>query len=356
MEEKASPSTQRSDSRSQEDGSDRICHTVLSYCEGEEREEVGGSGEDVDTQPLSMFSGERGRGEERNEEESRDLDDLFFNLDDPFSVPSAIQCSRYSKLDDTINKLDDPLSQLDDPPSKTDDPVSQLDDPVSQLDDPLSVSEEINSSSEHCNQDTLTGEMESSPVAEESSPVPVAGDEAGRDEQLVPTSPPPAPSQEGAGPEQVPRRAFRGAHSHNSRQYNLHVIPHQFRKNQASATGKKAGGRGRLRSKVNWATRVSVWDMREGAESAGGGGAGEGLGVFEVPLSAEDGGRGRREGELLLQESSRSSNLSLSRLDLSHSSRSRDEQVIPVQLCASHYYGIIASPVLNCMTSFLMSL
>ena len=319
-----SPASLPSQSDRRDDNeSGRVCHTVLSYCdevEEEERDGVGEGSEEVDTQPLSMFSGERRR------ERSRDLDDLFLNLDDPFSVPSDTQSRKSSILDDTLATLDDPLGKLDDaltkldkPFRKPDDPLTKRDDPLTKLDDPFSVSQElVNSSSES---------YKSTPEVE--SPA----DESGG-EQRVPESPPlPSPSQEGAWPEkwagseeegQVPRRQFRSGVS--SRHYNLHVVPQQFRK--TSATGSK-GERGGQRSRVNWASRVSVWDMSEGAGPVGGGGR-EGMGVFEVPLSAgEEGERGRRREKGLSQESR--SNLSLSRLDLSHSSRTREEQVTPVQ-------------------------
>ena len=318
----------QSDCRDDND-SGRVCHTVLSYCDEVVEEERGGvveGSEEVDTQPLSMFSGERRRG---SEERSRDLDDLFLDLDDPFSVPSNTQSSRFSILNDTLATLDDPLGKLDDPLTKLDDPLTKLDepfrkpdnpltkrdDPLTKLDDPFSVSQElVNSSSESCKS---TPEVDS------------PADESG-EEQRVPESPPlPSPSQEGAWPGkgaeseegQVLRRQFRSAVS--SRHYNLHVIPQQFRK--TSATGNK-GGREGQRSRVNWASRVSVWDMSEGAGPVGGGR--ERMDVFEVPLSAGEGERGRRE-KGLPQESR--SNLSLSRLDLSHSSRTREEQVTPVQ-------------------------
>ena len=308
---------------------DRLCHTVLSYCEEEGMGEGGvrEESEEMDTQPLSMFSGERRRSPETHEEEgSRDLDDLFLNLDDPFSGLTDTQSSRSSNLDDTLAKLDNPFTKLDDPLVK--------------LDDPFSVSHEEEEEEEEEEADSIGDEQYKQTREVDNPPLnPGCGSEGeGDGEQLVPDSPPLSPSQEGVEPErpedesqgleekeeegQVPRREFRGAVS-SCRQYNLHVIPQQFRKTPATTTtGKKRGGR--ERSRVNWASSVSVWDMREGV---GPGGGGE-MGVFEVPLSVgEVVERGRRdEGSL---QDSRSCNLSLSRLDLSHSSRTREEQVIP---------------------------
>ena len=282
--------------------SGRACHTVLSYCEEGEGEGQGqgqgegqGEGEgEMDTQPLSMFSGERGRG---MEEESRDLDDLFLNLDDPFSGPADTQSSSCSKLDDTLTKLDDPIAKLD---------------------DPFSISPDTSPRSECSKQADLISELDGSPYGD--SPT------TGGEEQLVPASPPPTLPREGVWPEgegaesgseeedQVPRRQYRRALSHCGRQYNLHLLPKQFQKTSSMCRA------GRQRSRVNWASRVSILNEREWAGPAGVGGARKGLGVFEVPLSAGEEG-GRRE-EVWSRE-----NLSSSRLDLSHSSRTREKQV-----------------------------
>lgn len=240
---------------------DRVCHTVLSYCsEGNAEDQY-----DVDTQPLSMFSGER-KGEE-NEEAIGELDDLLFQLDDPFSDTHSSE------------KLDDPYKVLDDSFS-------------------------------------LSGSHESPMIEEEF---------ATSDEQIVPGSPPcihpEVDGREGRGGSMgtepgeseglglFPKRQFK-VPAKSSRHYNLDLLPKHYRKGIRRST---TGG-GKL--SVNWACNVSISrDLNR--EKAGGEVP---MGVYEVPLSAGDyrerGKPGRRS----------RNNHSLLKQDISLRSRTKEKQ------------------------------
>ena len=308
----------------------------------------------MDTQPLSMFSGET--REREMEGESGQLDDLFLQLDDPFSVQGNTQSSQCSKLDDSLTKLDDPLTKLDDT-------LTKLDGPVTELDDPFSVSQDTNpttTSQTSKQDDRITGLDDQ--IAELDDPFDDVESEV--EEQMVPESPSSscAPQnclekeeggregemEEDTQTRKVPRRRFRGRHN---RQYNLELLPHQFRRPTLAPSRGRRGRRGRQR--VNWANRVSVCEERETASlETGAGVGGKALSVFEVPLSVgeegggrrgeEEGGRGGRDQEVVRENRS---NLSVSGLDLSSISRTRDQQVriytITIYTCYQLlYYGI----------------
>lgn len=244
---------------------ERVCHTVLSYCSEGNAEDY----YDVDTQSLSMFSGER-KGEE-NEEAIGELDDLLFQLDDPFSDTHSSE------------KLDDPYKVLDDSFS-------------------------------------LSGSHKSPMMKEEF---------ATSDEQIVPASPPcKHPEVDGKEGSRVgrssmetepgesdglglfPKRQFKVA-AKSSRHYNLDLLPKHYRKGIRRST---TGG---TKPSVNWAGNVSV--LRDLSREKAGGGE-EVMGVYEVPLSTgdcrESGKPGRRY----------RNNQSLLKPDISLRSRTKEEQ------------------------------
>ena len=287
-----------------------VCHTVLSYCEEEE---------EMDTQPLSMFSGEGVKGD--IVEDTGKMDDLFLQLDDPFSLSDSTQSSRWLKLDDTLIKPDNHFTNLNDS-------LNKMDDPLSKLDNPYSLSQDTNNTSPQCSDHiiNLDNPLCESPATREL--------ESGGEEQTVPSSPllhSPGEKREKRQIErviqedeeeekteqaEVPRRRFKGR---CGRQYNLELLPQQFRR--AEVTGQR--GR-RERQRVNWASRVSVCGHggREGSAGGGGGSKRRGeMGVFEVPLSVGE----EREREVSCERSRE--NLSLSRLDMSHISRTKEQQV-----------------------------
>lgn len=243
---------------------DSVCHTVLSYCsEGKAKDQC-----DMDTQSLSIFSGERkGAG---NEEAIGELDDLLFQLDDPFSDTHSSECL----------KSDDPYKILDDPFS----PSGSHDSPI--------ISQE-----EEC---------------------------ATSDEQIVPASPPckylyggdghqvrrETESGESGGLGLFPKRQFKVPAK--SRHYNLDLLPRHYRK----ATRRTTTGGAKL--SVNWDSHISV--MRDSTKEKAGGGGEVSMSVYEVPLSAGD----CRESSKVGRRSRNSQ--SLSKSDVSFRNRTKEEQ------------------------------
>ena len=168
---------------------DRVCHTVLSYCDQER----------VETQPLSMFSGER--GSEGREAAGGDdgnigyLDDLLFPLNDPFSKS---HCSEGSKLGG---------------------PHSKMGDVGSKMDDPFSLDSE--------SQEVHTGEGIFDSVDEQIHVVP-ASPQASRQEEEEEEVEEEEGEGEVAKSEEVPRRHFKLSTS--SHHYNLELLPKHYRK------------------------------------------------------------------------------------------------------------------------------
>ena len=289
----------RKQNDTQDDG-DRACHTVLSYCE----EENVDNGLDADTQPLSMFSGER------REEEIGELDDLLFQPGDLFSRTD----------DDTLSKLDDRGFMLDDPLSKLDDPFSLSSDPPSLAQEEIgSVSEQVVPSGQsEQDEEDVRKEVEDDNMETDSE-----GDE-NKGEETRKLS--------------FPRRQFKVAQS--TRCYNLELLPKHYQKgtrksSMSSRCGRERGSDSRAvpgRPAVNWATSVSVLVGRAGKEgSREDSGEQRTLSVYEVPLSAGDLRERGREGRVAESVGScRGSKavLSMSKLDLSLSCRSREEQVM----------------------------
>lgn len=248
---------------------DRVCHTVLSYCsEGNAEDHY-----DMDTQSLSMFSGERKAA--GNEEAIGELDDLLFQLDDPFSDTHSSE-----KLDDPYRVLNDSFS--------------------------------------------LSGTHESPMISQDE-------EIATSDEQIVPGSPPSkCPELDGRegsrgrggsmeteqgesdGLGLFPKRQFK-VPAKSSRHYNLDLLPKHYRKGIRRST---TGG---AKLSVNWAGNVSV--LRDSSrEKAGGREEAAPMGVYEVPLSAGDYRESSKPGRR-----SRN-NQSLLRPDISLRSRTKEEQ------------------------------
>lgn len=234
--------------------SDMICHTVLSYCDNHEQE---------DTQPLSMFSGERRRVIED------ELDDSLFPLDDPFS------------------KLDDPISTLDSEQDNSNQSGLQLDGPSIATGDSSEQCVPVSPASSTIQQErTLTENMDTDQE-----------EQIGRDIPL--------------------RRVFKPPSS-SKRCYNLDLLPKHYRKTPA-----------RTRHSVKWYNNISILGDRERDNDV----AGSSLSVYEVPLSAND---EVRVGQSDKVPAVSKNNLSVSRLDVSHTSRTRDEQVVKI---TSNYRG-----------------
>ena len=248
---------------------DRVCHTVLSYCsEGNAEDQY-----DVDTQPLSMFSGER-KGEE-NEETIGELDDLLFQLDDPFSDTHSSE------------KLDDPYKVLDDSFSLSGSHTSPM------MEEEIATSDEqIVPGSPPCKHPEVDG-REGSQVRGGSM-----GTETGA-------------SGESEGLGLFPKRQFK-VPAKSSRHYNLDLLPKHYRKGIRRST---TGG-GKL--SVNWAGNVSI--SRDLSRETAGGGEKVPMGVYEVPLSAEDYRKTSKPGRR-----SRN-NHSLLKPDISFRSRTKEEQ------------------------------
>lgn len=251
----------------------KVCHTVLSYCDNDRTDDHGPF--DMDTQPLSMFSGET-----EGEEAIGDLDGLLFQLDDPFSKSNDTQSSECSKLDDPLFKLDDPFS--------------------------------LSSDSLRIAQEKMI--------------------EFGSfDEQIVPASPQCKHSQADSehetevrvgSVETVPRRQFKVPQSR--RCYNLDLLPKHYKK---GIRKNRDDVRARSRPGVN--SNVSVLVRNAEKEGMGGGGGGDRpMSVYEVPLSAGDHReRGKESRELRNAGRQSRANVSMSKLDLSLHSRTREEQV-----------------------------
>ena len=242
------------------DHTQRACHTVLSYCE-----ELGETEECTNTQPLSMFSGER----VRDTQEIGESDDPLFPLDDPFSVSHF---SEHSKLDDPISKLDDPFSLTGDSP--------------------------------------LAGEVDTDTAHEQRVPASPVASRLSEDEEEM------CVESDKGGTEVVPRRQFK-AWSSSRRHYNLDLLPKHYRKGSRKTVPARARGR----PSVNWARDISAVMRSEEREMAADG-VRPSLGVFEVPLSAEDSGkRDRRD------SAGNTSRRNRSTLDLSICTRTKEQQV-----------------------------
>ena len=269
--------TQQSTDQGGDQGGREVCHTVLSYCEEEEEEER------TDTQPLSMFSGE-------GEREYR------FPLDD-----------------DAFSKLDDPLSSLDSQQSSSD---LKLDDPFS---DPLAPGGgSDDEGGEQC--------VPVSPASTTTTSQQLSGETA-----MVDTEDPEEQGDIDRQGRRTPlRRTFKTRPRH--RQYNLELLPRQYRKRPAASAT-----RARARPSVNWSTSVSVIAGRERPRATGGAGSSL-MSVYEVPLSggSERGGEGGEE-----RPANQSSRSLLSRLDVSHTSRTREEQVRTINYTDS-WHGVFS--------------
>ena len=251
-----------------------VYHTLLSYCDDGEDEAEDHSGVDMNTQPLSMFSGERIETEKGDN--VRDLDDPFFPLDDPLSQSNNTHCTENSKLDDSLN-------------------------------DPTSL---LSSSSPVAAQDCCSGEQ-IVPISDQGRH---SKDTGGRVDGVENES---GDDSEREGDSLFPRRQFRVPRS--SRCYNLDLLPKHYTRNSRKTT------RARARPSVNWTSSISILEGGEGTGARGEGDARH-MSVYEVPLSAGDGGGHGRETRHAGKESR--ANQSLSKLDLSLSNRTRQEQVI----------------------------